>query len=70
MKRFVVMSMILLLSVSFCACGKNKNPAPSTTTPTTQTSEMPTILPDMDTNIPDPSVDTSMTNFTEDMTTK
>ena len=62
MKISVILSMTIALALSLSACGRRNEPAtlPSTSTvPYTET--MPTVtLPPLETNIPDPSVDTEM----------
>ena len=74
MKKLSMIALALVLSLSLAACGRGKNSetsAPTNTTANKSTFD-PTIIPDMDptleTNIPDPSVDTSMpmdTDITE-----
>ena len=65
MKRFSIITLVLVLCVSLAACGRRNQ---ETTTPTTNEATGNTIMPDIDptieTNIPDPSVDTSMPEYT------
>ena len=76
MKRFAFFMSIASLLCVLTACGR-KEPTP-TTTPTTKppvTTEatkatMPQVDPTMGTNIPDPSVDTSMPDDPMKETTK
>ena len=71
MKRIFILAMAILVTFSLAACGRRKNN--ETTAPTGATNNTTfndTIIPDMDptleTNIPDPSVDTSMPMATEE----
>ena len=76
MKQFFAIALALVLTIGLCACGRR--PAETmpttlpTTVPTTTAATAPathTTLPSMDTtletNIPDPSVDTSMPDATD-----
>lgn len=77
MKKFGMIAMALILTLSLCACGRRNNSEPTTPTvpkqpttaptaaPTTAPTTEPTVmpdLPDMDTNIPDPTVDSNSTD--------
>ena len=71
MKKLSMIALALVLSLSLAACGRSKNnetSAPTNTTANNATFD-PTMIPDMDptkeTNIPDPSVDTSMPKNTD-----
>lgn len=83
MKKFGMIAIALILTFSLCACGRRDNnetttptvttrpTVPPTTAPTTAPTTEPTMvpdLPDMDTNIPDPTVDSNSTNGTNDET--
>lgn len=68
MKRIAIFIMGLVLAFSLCACACDNNApattpsttnAPTTTTPTTMPTETFTV-PVPETNVPDPSVDTSL----------
>lgn len=71
MKKLSLILLALALMVSFAGCsrgGANETTTPTTQAPTTapttapqtRPTTIPTIEPTMDTNIPDPDVDTSM----------
>ena len=65
MKRHVLPAFILVTALSLTACRTATTPMdtqPSTNTQPTTAATNPTILPNptIETNIPDPSVDTSM----------
>ena len=70
MKKFSLITLAIIVLVSLTACGR-KNNTPSTTAGTTAGTTAPattaTIIPTdpMTTNIPDPSVDTSMPDMTD-----
>ena len=78
MKKSFALLMAVCMVFTLCACGRNRpaetnlttapTTAPATTAPTTHAT-MPTVDPTMETNIPDPSVDTSMPDVTEFMPT-
>ena len=55
MKKISIVTLAFILAASFAACGRRNN------TPDTQI----TILPTIETNIPDPEVDTSMPDMTD-----
>ena len=71
MKKFLVIATIIALALSVAGCRRNmaedtrpSTTAPVTVAPTTEPTTMPSIIPSIDptleTNIPDPDVDTSM----------
>ena len=65
MKKFYMIILVFLLVVSLAACGRRNN---TDTIPTTQPSTGMDLTPDMppvETNIPDPNVDTSMPMYTD-----
>ena len=65
MKKILALIFVFVLAVSLVACGrsKNENTTPSTTHPSTGMDIVPDMKP-METNIPDPNVDTSMPMYT------
>lgn len=67
MKKFAIIALALVMTLCLAACGRRNNN--ETSAPTTTASTTDTIIPNMDptiaTNIPDPSVDTSMPMFTD-----
>lgn len=67
MKKFTVIALALIVMVSLAACGRNKNEAstPTTTAPTTEATTDRDVMPTIETNIPDPSVDTEMPIYTD-----
>lgn len=70
MKKAMITVLLVLVAASFAACGCQMN-SEGTSTPTNSTTAstapiVPDIMPTMDTNIPDPSVDTEMPIYTED----
>lgn len=68
MKKVLIALLVLVMALSLVACRRRNNDVETTPTTTPQTSEMP-FIPDMDptldTNIPDPSVDTQMPIYTD-----
>lgn len=68
MKRLSIIALVLVLTLSLVACGRRDNgetSAPTTTTPSTDMTIIPHMDPTLDTNIPDPNVDSSMPMYTE-----
>ena len=63
MKTSVILSLAVALALSLSACRRRNDPATMPTTDTVPyTDTAPTVtLPPLETNIPDPEVDTSMT---------
>lgn len=63
MKNFGIILTVIVLTLSLCACGR-RDDTPTETTPATAeptaAATIPTIDPTMGTNIPDPSVDSTM----------
>lgn len=63
MKKIGIILTVIVLTLSLCACGR-RDDTPTETTPATAAptaaATIPTIDPTMGTNIPDPSVDSSM----------
>ena len=70
MKKIITFVILLIVCCALVACGR-KNNTPATTAPTTRPTTAPTTtpttlpttatMPTLETNIPDPEVDTSMT---------
>ena len=65
MKKISIFVLTLVIAASLCACGRKKNDTPNTVMPSTDMSILPETMPTLDTNIPDPSVDTQMPIYTE-----
>ena len=74
MKQIIAIALTLVLIVGLCACGRrNKSPEtmPSTVTTTVPVTTEPVVTtrpttnPTIATNIPDPSVDTSIPEMTD-----
>ena len=68
MKKFSIITLALVMIIALAACGRGNTD--ETSTPTTTSSDFnPTIIPDMDptieTNIPDPNVDSTMPIYTD-----
>lgn len=69
MKKIFVFILGLTIALSLAACGRRNNAEatkPTATTPTILPTTDDTMLPTIETNIPDPSVDTKMPAYTED----
>lgn len=67
MKKLSIFTLAVILVLGLTACGRKNNNEPTTVPTTTAPSTTPTILPTepMTTNIPDPSVDTSMPSMSD-----
>ena len=65
MKKIGIIMLALVIAVCLCACGRKNNETPSTVMPSTDIGILPDTMPTLDTNIPDPSVDTQMPIYTE-----
>ena len=70
MKKFTMLALVLVLTLSMAACRRkddnNETTTRETSTEATQgTTMMPEIEPTLETNIPDPEVDTSMPDMTD-----
>ena len=68
MKKISIVILVFVMALSLAACGRNNNNAPGTsaaTNPSTDMNILPDMDPTLDTNIPDPSVDTSMPIYTD-----
>ena len=67
MKKISIAVLAAILVLSMAACGRKQDNTP-TTMPTTQPTEM-TILPNidhtLDTNIPDPNINTEIPTYTD-----
>lgn len=73
MKKLTIITLALALALTLAACRRKENGNETTATkePATETTQETTMLPDIDptleTNIPDPEVDTSMPDMTDMM---
>lgn len=66
MKRFAIIAFIIILALSVCACGRsNREETNATTTPDTTMDLIPGMDPTIDTNIPDPDVNSTMPMYTD-----
>ena len=68
MKKMSVFILALILIVSLSACGRgnrNDETMPSADTSGTDMTILPDMNPTIDTNIPDPNVDTQMPIYTD-----
>lgn len=70
MKKLIMIILAFTIAASFAACGCSKSmdsetSIPTTDSPTTESGLVPDIMPTIETNIPDPSVDTQMPIYTE-----
>lgn len=68
MKKLSAIALVLFLTISLAACGGSGNggtSTPDTTAPSTGRPVMPSTNPTIDTNIPDPNVDTHMPMYTD-----
>lgn len=63
MKRISIIVLTLLLTLSLAACGRRNDAG--TNMPSTDATVLPDMDPSFETNIPDPSVDTSMPMYTD-----
>lgn len=67
MKKFSIFTLVFVLTLSLAACGRrnhDETSVPSTTVPSTGMDIIPDMEP-IETNIPDPNVDSSMPMYTE-----
>lgn len=60
MKKFSIIAVVLIMALSLAACGRNNDNAPST-----DMTILPDLNPTIDTNIPDPDVDSQMPIYTD-----
>ena len=65
MKRFLIIAFIFVLAVSLVACGRMNNQNTISTTQPSTGMDLTPSMPPMETNIPDPNVDTSMPMYTD-----
>ena len=63
MKKICIFALVLVFALSLAACGRKDNN--ETSSPSTDMTIIPDIDPTIGTNIPDPSVDTSMPLYTD-----
>lgn len=59
MKKYSIIALAIILTLSLAACGRRND------TPDTGMTILPNMEPTIDTNIPDPDVDTKMPMYTE-----
>ena len=59
MKKCIMIALTLILTLSLAACGRQND------TPDTGMTILPNMDPTIDTNIPDPDVDTKMPMYTD-----
>ena len=67
MKKISIAVLAAILVLSMAACGRKQDNTP-TTMPTTQPTKMtilPNIDPTLDTNIPDPNINTEIPTYTD-----
>ena len=68
MKKCSIFVLTLILALSLCACGRNNDTTTTSTgsvTPSTDMNILPDTMPTLETNIPDPNVDTQMPGYTD-----
>ena len=63
MKTIISLITVLIIALSLSACGCSNSTSSDTTDP--GTTILPSILPTLDTNIPDPEIDTQLPMYTE-----
>lgn len=64
MKKLIIVFVVVVLIISLNACGRRQDATP-TTNSTTQPTTIPFIDPTLDTNIPDPNINTEMPTYTD-----
>lgn len=68
MKKCSIFVLLLILALSLCACGRNNDttvPSTNQVTPSSDMNILPDTMPTLETNIPDPNVDTQMPGYTD-----
>ena len=68
MKKISIMFLVLAMTLCIAACGRNnneENSVPSTILPETTMPFLPEMDPTLDTNIPDPDINTEMPTYTD-----
>ena len=68
MKKCSIFVLTIILALSLCACGRNNDatvPSTNNITPSTNMNILPDTMPTLETNIPDPNVDTQMPGYTD-----
>ncbi len=68
MKKCCIFALLLVLALSLCACGRNNDatvPSTRSVMPSTDMNILPDTMPTLETNIPDPNVDTQMPGYTD-----
>ena len=71
MKKFGIFALAVILALSAAGCGKRDNKNPTTTPSTAPATTAPTVMPEIpeiETNIPDPTVNDNSTGDSTDMT--
>ena len=63
MKVIIAVTLAIVLLLSFSACGCSNSMVGETKIP--EATILPSILPTLDTNIPDPDIDTQMPIYTD-----
>ena len=59
MKKYRIIALTIILALSFAACGRNND------TGNNDMTILPDTMPTLETNIPDPDVDTKMPIYTD-----
>lgn len=59
MKKSSIFALVIILALSLAACGRSND------TPDSEMTILPSMDPTIDTNIPDPEVDTKMPMYTD-----
>ena len=76
MKKILAFVLVFIVCLGLAACGRRNKDVPADTVPTTSApittptekiTEPTVVIPTMETNIPDPDVDTRMTESTEEV---
>ena len=68
MKKYIIFVLTIILALSLCACRRNNaatTPNTSNVVPSTDMNVLPDTMPTLETNIPDPNVDTQMPGYTD-----
>lgn len=66
MKKIAIILLVLLIALSICACGRSDRDETSIPTePSNPINILPSMDPTIDTNIPDPDVNSTMPMYTD-----
>lgn len=66
MKKIAIILLVLLIALSICACGRSDRDETSIPTePSSPINILPSMDPTIDTNIPDPDVNSTMPMYTD-----